>query len=129
MTFRMLQPIGRRGAAILLAALTCGCAMSDAKLGGLVADRGNYEVLNCTQLAGSETAFKTRLAELEGLMAKASSDPAGGLVSATTYRPEAIAARGSLDAVHDVQREKNCPPPAAATPPAAAAKPPSRAKR
>ena len=129
MTINKVQPIGRRGAMLVLAALTCGCALSDDKLGGLVADRGNYEVLNCTQLAGSETAFKTRLAELDGLMAKASSDPAGGLVSATTYRPEAIATRGSLDAVHDVQREKNCTSPAAATPPAAAAKPPSRAKR
>jgi hypothetical protein len=128
MTAKILRPIAGRGAALLLAAVSCGCAMSDAKLGGLVADRANYEVLNCTQLAGSEASFKARLAELDGLMAKASNDPGGGLVSATTYKPEAIAARGSLDAVHSVQAEKNCTPPAPATPPAAA-KPAARAKR
>src|SRR5690348_13363760 len=128
MTTRMLRPSGGHCAALLLAAVSCGCAVSDAKLGGLVADRANYEVLNCTQLAGSEASFKARLAELDGLMAKASNDAGGTLVSATTYKPEAIAARGSLDAVHSVQAEKNCAP-LPATSSAAPAKPAARAKR
>ena len=94
-------------AAVLLA----GCAVSDEKLGSLVADSAQYEVYTCPQLAGQETALKTRLAELDTLMAKAAADTGGAVVNAVAYRPEHITVRGSLDVVRRVRAEKNCPPP------------------
>ena len=116
-------PSAGYGGAALLALLTCGFAISDQQLGAYVGDRATYEGYSCTQRAAQETAFKTRIEELDGLMAKAARDTGGSVVNAVAYRPESITAHGSLDAVRRVQAEKNCPPPAPpATAPAAPAK-------
>lgn len=92
------------------------CAMSDEKLGSFVADTAAYQVMTCPQLAMAEAGYRTRLAELDGLMRKAAQGTGGGVVNAIAYRPERIATQGSLDAARKVQAEKNCGPAPAAPP-------------
>jgi hypothetical protein len=105
--------------------LVGGCALSDARLGAMVSDTAEYEVLTCEQLGKKEAELKTRLAELDGLMQKAATGTGGGVVNAIAYRPEHITAQGSLDSVHRVEAEKGCHTEA----PAASASPPPRPGR
>ena len=112
-------------AAATVAALLCGCAVSDDKVGALLADPMQYEFYTCQQLAANEAAQKTRLQELDGLMAKSASGAGGSVVNAVAYRPEYVTVTGQLNAVRHVQAEKNCPPPPA---PAAPTAPPKPAK-
>lgn len=122
----------RRGAAgaVALALGLAGCAMSDEKVGSLLADPMTYEFYTCQQLVGVEGAQKTRQQELEALMAKSASGAGGGVVNVIAYRPEYAHVSGQLEAIHRMQADKNCastPAPAAAAP---AAKPaPAKPRR
>jgi hypothetical protein len=54
-----------------LAVLQCGCAISDEKVGALLAGPMQYDFYMCQQLAANEGAQKVRLQELDGLMPRA----------------------------------------------------------
>lgn len=109
-----------------LAAALGGCAMSDAKLGSMVADPMQYEFYTCQQLANTATGYKARLDELDGLMAKSSTGAGGGVVNALAYKPEYVTVTGQLNAIHSTQADKNCETPPA---PAPAAKPAAPKRR
>jgi hypothetical protein len=108
---------------LALALGLAGCAMSDEKVGSLLADPMTYEFYSCQQLAGAEGAQKTRQQELEALMAKSASGAGGGVVNTIAYKPEYAHVSGQIAAIHRVQADKNCPPAPAPAAPSPAAKP------
>jgi hypothetical protein len=120
------QPLPHRAAAMTLLALVSGFGLSGcADMGDSVsvafADPAKYDLYDCKQLEPERKGLATRLAEQEGLMAKAQTGTAGPLVGELAYRNEIIAIRGQAHFAEEAWRRNKCheTPPAAATPPAA----------
>ena len=121
-----LQPLPHRAPAMTLLALVMGFGLSGcAEMGDGVAvafaDPAKYDLYDCKQLEPERKALATRLAEQEGLMAKAQSGTAGPLVGELAYRNEIIAIRGQAHFAEEAWRRNKCheTTPAAAAPPAA----------
>jgi hypothetical protein len=96
--------------AILATALAlAGCASDDA-VGRFLVGSSNYTFYNCGDLAGVIKAKETRERELQGLMAKSSAGPAGGVVNEIAYRPDYQENHGELVRARSAAAEKNCPP-------------------
>lgn len=121
-------------AAALAGLLLAGCAGSKDQMASLLVAPGAYQFYKCAQLATAMQSTAARVKELEGLMAKAQTGPAGGLVSAAAYQPDYMVARGDMNELRREARAKNCdlskptgaaplPPP---TKPAAPGKKPAR---
>lgn len=100
--------------AILAAALAvfalAGCA-SDDTVGRVLVGTSNYTFFNCQDFAGAIKAKETRERELQGLMAKSSAGPGGGVVNEIAYRPDYLENHGELVQMRRAAAEKNCPPP------------------
>jgi hypothetical protein len=119
------QPLPHRAAALTLLALGLGFGLSGcADMGDSVAvafaDPAKYDLYDCKQLEPERKALATRLAEQEGLLAKAQTGTAGPLVGELAYRNEIIAIRGQAHFADEAWRRNKChdTPPAAAAPPA-----------
>jgi len=110
-------------AATLLAALGAslsGCADMSDSMTSAFADPAKYELWNCKQLEGERKAHAKRLAELQGLMAKAQTGVAGPVVAELAYRNEYIAVRGRRRTLTTPGRATNVanrPPSQPRTPP------------
>jgi hypothetical protein len=120
------QPLPHRAAAMTLLALVFGFGLSGcAEMGDSVsvafADPAKYDLYDCKQLEPERKGLAIRLAEQEGLMAKAQTGTAGPLVGELAYRNEIIAIRGQAHFAEEAWRRNKCheTTPAAATPPAA----------
>jgi hypothetical protein len=127
------QPLPHRAAAMTLLALVMGFGLSGcAEMGDGVAvafaDPAKYDLYDCKQLEPERKALATRLAEQEGLMAKAQSGTAGPLVGELAYRNEIISLRGQTHFAEEAWRRNKCheTTPVTAAPPAAP--PPVNAK-
>jgi hypothetical protein len=115
------------------AAFLSGCAAQgggpEDRIGSFLAAPGKYEFYTCAHLAAQTVSLKARERELEALIAKAGPGAGGRLVSAVSYRPEYLQARGNLIEVRKAEAAKNCSTSVAAAPPsplpAPAAKKPS----
>jgi len=119
------QPLPHRAATMALLALglgfgLAGCADMGDTLSVAFADPARYDLYDCKQLEPERKALATRLAEQEGLMAKAQTGTAGPLVGELAYRNEIIAIRGQAHFAEEAWRRNKCQetPPAAAAPPA-----------
>lgn len=119
------QPLSYRAATLTLLALGLGFGLSGcADMGDSVAvafaDPAKYDLYDCKQLEPERKALATRLAEQEGLLAKAQTGTAGPLVGELAYRNEIIAIRGQAHFADEAWRRNKChdTPPAAAAPPA-----------
>lgn len=123
-------------AGIKLPALSCalaglfvlaGCAGSEDTIGRVLVGPGEYQFYNCQQLAASAKTLRTRLQELETLMAKSSKGAGGGLVNAMAYQPDYLSVRGELNELRRTAAAKNCDErePAGDAAKSAAQKPPS----
>jgi hypothetical protein len=119
------QPLPHRAATMTLLALGLGFGLSGcADMGDSVAvafaDPAKYDLYDCKQLEPERKALATRLAEQEGLLAKAQTGTAGPLVGELAYRNEIIAIRGQAHFADEAWRRNKChdTPPAAAAPPA-----------
>jgi hypothetical protein len=120
----MPRPQTRFAALVLLAAALplAGCGMRDDPLAATITAPGQYDLFDCPSIKVAAVGIATRQRELEGLMARADRGPAGGLVSATTYKPEYITLRGKMSQLRRVAAENHCNFDPAAV---AAAQPPS----
>ena len=94
--------------AVLAATLLAGCATAEDRVGGLLVAPGGYEFYSCQQLADRVASLKVRRTELEHLMAKAESDPAGKVMSTIGYRPEYLQVGGQIQDVERTARAKQC---------------------
>jgi hypothetical protein len=111
-----------------------GCASVGDNMSTAFADPAKYELYECKQLETERKTLATRLAELQGLMAKADTGIAGPVVAELAYRNEYIAVRGQSQFAEEAWHRNKCvasPPTAAAAVPTPApdAAPARRAKR
>jgi hypothetical protein len=124
---------GSRAAAALgalaLGAVLSGCAGVGDTMSTAFADPAKYELYDCKQLETERKSLATRIAENQGLMAKAETGVAGAVVAEMAYRNENIALRGQARFAEDAWRKNRCrdsvaapgvAPPAAPTPPSRA---------
>ena len=72
------------------------------------ADPGQYEFLNCEQLAAQRTARKARAQELKLLMDKAEQSSGGAFVNLIAYRGEYVTAQEDLKVIEATARIKKC---------------------
>lgn len=76
------------------APLVAGCASMSDGMTTAFADPAKYQLYDCKQLETERKALSTRMAELQGLMAKAQDGFAGPVVAEVAYSNEYVAVRG-----------------------------------
>lgn len=108
------QPYVRGGLqAVVLGALAIGlgaCASGGESAFGssVFVDPSKYELYNCQQLATARKTSNARVAELEGLMAKAETGAGGSLVSGLAYQTDYRAERAQRDEIDRKLARNNC---------------------
>ena len=105
------QPISRAALALALLVLGAGlsgCAEMSDGMTSAFADPAKYDLYECKQLEPERKALATRLAELQGLMAKAETGVAGPVVAELAYRNEYIAVRGQSKIAEEAWRKNRC---------------------
>jgi hypothetical protein len=100
-------------AAILLALLALGvglsgCAEMSDSMTSAFADPAKYDLYECKQLEPERKTLANRLAELQGLMAKAETGVAGPVVAELAYRNEYIAVRGQSKLAEEAWQKNRC---------------------
>jgi hypothetical protein len=129
------QPISRAFltlALLVLGAGLSGCAEMSDSMTSAFADPAKYDLYECKQLEPERKSLANRLAELQGLMAKADTGVAGPVVAELAYRNEYIAARGQSKLAEEAWRKNKChdsPPEAKLEPPVVAPAPVVRGAR
>jgi hypothetical protein len=113
-----------RSGCLLLSLMLAGCAVESTEL--LFVKPGEYDYLDCAEIAKLTTAAAARDHELQTLTERAEKEPIGAFVAATAYRSDQLRAQGQLKLLGEAARNKNCPPPSAAPAPPAETKPPSQ---
>jgi hypothetical protein len=102
-------------AAAILVILGAG---TGAQAASMFVDPSHYDLYNCDQLNKARAQTAARVAELQGLMAKAETGFAGALMSGLAYQSDYLATRGQLDLIDQKRAEFRCGPlPENATPP------------
>src|ERR1035441_10667506 len=95
-------------AAALVAISLAGCAMSDDSLSSFLVAPGNYVLFSCDDIARTAKTTQARQKELEQLMAKASTDTGGRLISDATYGTEYATTRGRMKNLRVAAAERKC---------------------
>ena len=127
---RNLEPTARRTTQFAImcavAAALGGCATAGVT-SNIFVDPSRYDLYDCKQLAAERTTVDAKVVLLEGLIAKAETGVAGGLVSGLAYQTDYAQARGQRDLIDQKRAMNNCavePPPVVAVP-----APPAKKKR
>jgi hypothetical protein len=110
-TLSYRQPISRPAlvlALLLLGAGLSGCAEMSDSMTSAFADPAKYDLYECSQLGPERKALANRLADLQGLMAKAETGVAGPVVAELAYRNEYIAVRGQSKLAEEAWRKNKC---------------------
>ncbi len=77
-------------------------------MGRFLVGPGKYTLYDCAQLAEAAAVAVKREGELRALMARASVDSGGRLVSAMAYRPDYYQVHGELNEMRRTAAEKKC---------------------
>ena len=119
---RHFEPTARR---IIQLAILCAvaAALGGCATGGVTSsffvDPSRYDLYDCKQLATERVTVDAKVVQLEGLIAKAETGVAGGLVSGLAYQSEYGLARAQRDLIDQKRAANNCAtelPPVVATP-------------
>lgn len=110
---------GMLGAGLLLGAGAAGLVSSSVPAHAQInldrsefyADPSKYALYGCPNIEQVRPGIVARLAQLEGLIAKAKMSPGGGLIAELAYSDEYKANQGDLRNIDARARELNCPPP------------------
>ena len=97
-----------------------GCAEMSDGMTAAFADPAQYDLYDCKQLEAARKGLAVKIAELQGLMAKAETGTGGAVVSELAYRNDYIAVRGQMKFADDAWRRGNCregAPPSTPAPP------------
>jgi hypothetical protein len=112
-----------------------GCATSVSEMGDNMtlafADPAKYDYYDCKLLEAERKSLKTRIEDLERLMAKAQTGVAGPVVAELAYRNDYIAFRGQEKLANKAWQRNNChdsPPTPGAASATAAPTPPEHGK-
>ena len=94
--FRFTVPPRILSGAVLLAlgAGLAGCSSMSDGMTSMFADPAKYDLYDCKQLQAERKSLATRMAELQGLMAKAQAGAAGPVVAEVAYSNDYVALRG-----------------------------------
>ena len=95
-------------AAALASVWLSACAMSDDSLSSFLVAPGNYVLFTCDDIARTAKTTQARQKELEQLMAKASTDTGGRLISDATYGAEYATTRGQMKNLRAAAAERKC---------------------
>ena len=117
-------------ALLLLAAGLSGCASVGDNMSSAFVDPARYDLYECKHLVTERVRIAARLAELQGLMAKAETGVGGSVVAELAYRNDLISTRAQQKLADEAWRSNKCrwikPDPTAPKPDAgAAAAPPA----
>ena len=127
---RHLEATARRMSQLVMlcsvAAALGGCATGGVS-SNIFVDPSRYDLYDCKQLASERVKVDVRVAQLEGLIAKAETGVAGALVSGLAYQSDYTAARAQRDLIDQKLTMNNCT--AEAPPVIAAPAPPAKKKR
>src|SRR5205823_11611814 len=85
-----------------------GCAEMSDTISTAFADPAKYDLYECKQLEAERKTLANRMAELQGLMAKAETGVAGPVVAELAYRNEYIAVRGQSKLAEEAWRKNRC---------------------
>ena len=96
------------GLLLVLGAGLAGCADMSDGMTSAFADPAKYELWNCKQLEGERKTQAKRLAELQGLMAKAQTGVGGPVVAELAYRNDYIAVRGQAKNADEAWMRNKC---------------------
>ena len=105
------QLISRSLAALALLVLgggLAGCASMGDTIAPAFADPARYDLYECKQIEPERDRLVKRVAELQGLMAKAETGVAGSVVAEMAYRNDYIAARGQQKLAEEAWRRNKC---------------------
>lgn len=118
------RSFSRSLAALALFALGAGlsaCAEMGDTISPAFADPAKYDLYDCKQLEAERKSLTSRIAELQGLMAKAQTGVGGSVVAEVAYRNDYIALRGQSKLVEEAWRKNRCQESKPESKPAAAA--------
>ncbi|MCX7313874.1 MAG: hypothetical protein NTV56_19710 [Alphaproteobacteria bacterium] len=95
--------------AVLLSAGLAACGMTSDQTAGLFfSSPGKFNMYSCAQIDSNIQASRARHTELEQLMARASQEPGGAVISAVAYRTEYAQARDDLKQLARAKEDKQC---------------------
>lgn len=117
-------PLSRAVAALALLAFgigVSGCAQVGETMSPAFADPAKYDLYECKQLGAERTSLAIRIAETQGLMAKAETGVAGPVVAELAYRNDYISLRAQAKLAEEAWRRNKCKEDAPAAPVAAPA--------
>lgn len=95
--------------AAFVAAVLSGCASDDSTARLLVAP-DKYMLYNCPEIAREMKGKQAREKELKDLMAKASVDAGGRMISGLAYDSEYLSVRGEINDLRASAAERHCAP-------------------
>jgi hypothetical protein len=122
------MPLQAFAGMVLLAcgAVLSSCADMSDGMTSAFADPAKYNLYNCKQLEAERKNLSIRMAELQGLMAKAQDGFAGPAIAEVAYRNDYIAARGqkkNADEAWALNKCRDTPPDKTAETPSSAPAP------
>jgi hypothetical protein len=103
------RPWRSAGVALLVGASVSGCAgVSGDGVSSALVTPGKYEFYSCQDITNRIAGARSRMAELEQLMAKSSQGAGGALVNVIAYQSDYTVARGDLAILLRTAEEKKC---------------------
>jgi hypothetical protein len=109
-TNAQIRLIGGLGALVAVMALSlagCGSISEQTAATAFVAP-GRYDINTCKEIDSRIKVARTRVLELEQLMARTEQGTGGQFISAIAYQSEYAQLRGQVKAMSDTAAEKNC---------------------
>jgi hypothetical protein len=97
--------------ALILPTFLAACASALENPFTVFADPGQYEFLDCGQLAAQRASRQARAQELKLLMDKAEQSTGGGLVNVIAYKSDYVTAQEDLKVIAATARVKECSTP------------------
>jgi hypothetical protein len=94
--------------AIASALVLSGCATATVDESTFFVDPARYAMYDCKQLAPVRQTATKRIEELQGLMTKAETGPAGSIVSEMAYRPDYVSAQATLKSANAAWERNRC---------------------
>ena len=97
--------------ALILPSFLAACASALENPFTVFADPGQYEFLDCEQLAAQRAGRQARAQELKLLMDKAEQSTGGAFVNVVAYKSDYVAAQEDLKVIASTARVKKCSTP------------------
>jgi hypothetical protein len=105
---KALPRAGCAAATLVLGLQLGGCSGMSDSMSQAFADPAKYELYNCKQLETERASLKSRMNDIQGLMAKADTGTGGFVVSELAYRNDYISIRGQMRFADEAWRRNKC---------------------